>query len=147
LPSETCRLERNERGRQSGRNSATPWNMRSKLLSFLDRYVRRPVLQIRGILGYVNEIVFYGVVGNRLLDLFRSVVNMTTCIAPITWIDKMTEAEISKRVRRVQRIISRERIRLARFGNVRIDAQELIRARVVVAVDSAVTCIPLRRSR
>jgi hypothetical protein len=35
----------------------------------------------------------------------------------------------------VQRIVSRERIRLTGFGDVRVDAQELRRARVVVAVD------------
>jgi hypothetical protein len=38
-------------------------------------------------------------------------------------------------IRLVQRVIPRERIRLPGLGQVRIDAQELVRSRVVVAVD------------
>jgi hypothetical protein len=44
---------------------------------------------------------------------------------------------VSQWVRFIDRVIIRECIRLARLGHVRIDAQELIGRRVVVAVDSA----------
>ena len=47
--------------------------------------------------------------------------HMVTYISPITRIDNVQDTEQSQRVRQVQRIIARERIRLTGLGQVRVD--------------------------
>jgi hypothetical protein len=46
---------------------------------------------------------------------------------------RMSASRKPQRIRRVQRVVPRERIGLTRLGHVRINAQELVGARVVVA--------------